>query len=149
MIGDYVDNSTLVEQADGTLTTAKGEKIAIKLDANRSSAEVTKLWALIGVPSSHFKSSRSVIFQALAASPSVMPYTPTPTPVQKDQDNTTPTNTPEGQNPDAPATYTYNLATSAFPTNWNVHDYEKDKRKCFSHVCLKHITYPPFFVKLL
>ncbi len=50
--------------------------------------------------------------------------TPTPTPVQKDQDNTTPTNAPDNQNPDTPATYTYNLATSAFPTNWNVHDYE-------------------------
>lgn len=50
--------------------------------------------------------------------------TPTPTPVQKDQDNTNPTNTPDNQNPETPATYTYNLATSAFPTNWNVHDYE-------------------------
>lgn len=33
MIGDYVSNDTLVEQADGTLTTANGEKLSIKLDA--------------------------------------------------------------------------------------------------------------------
>lgn len=34
MIGDYVDNDTLVEQADGTLTKADGTKISVKIDAH-------------------------------------------------------------------------------------------------------------------
>lgn len=59
--------------------------------------------------------------------------TPTPKPTnapQNNNDNNNPdSNVPgnQGDNndtPTAPASYTYNLATSAFPTNWNIHAYE-------------------------